>query len=96
MCCSKSRSRRASCSDVEEVTVDIGSSDPLGWPPEQLRSPDLLAFAGIEPAEVGFARTAGGGRSTRTHAAAKSVAVEMVSQRGRPAVAQLVVCLSFG
>lgn len=36
----------------EEVAVDIGFSDPLGWQPEQLRGPDLLAFAEIEPAEV--------------------------------------------
>jgi Nucleotidyl transferase AbiEii toxin, Type IV TA system len=36
----------------EEVTVDIGFSDPLKWKPEQIHGPDLLAFAGIEPIEV--------------------------------------------
>jgi hypothetical protein len=36
----------------EEVLVDVGFSDPLGWQPERLRGPDLLAFAGIDPAEV--------------------------------------------
>ncbi len=36
----------------EEVVVDIGFSDPLNWKPEQIRGPDLLAFAGIEPIEV--------------------------------------------
>ena len=32
--------------------VDIGFSDPLGWKPETIRAPDLLAFADIEPIEV--------------------------------------------
>jgi hypothetical protein len=36
----------------EEVLIDIGFSDPLAWNPEVLRGPPLLAFAGIEPAEV--------------------------------------------
>ena len=36
----------------EEVMVDIGFSDPLGWKPETIRAPDLLAFADIEPIEV--------------------------------------------
>ena len=36
----------------EEVMVDIGFSDPLGWTPETIRTPDLLAFADIEPIEV--------------------------------------------
>lgn len=36
----------------EEVLVDVGFSDPLGWQPERLRGPDLLSFAGIEPVEV--------------------------------------------
>jgi predicted nucleotidyltransferase component of viral defense system len=36
----------------EEVLLDVGFSDPLGWQPERLRAPDLLSFAGIAPAEV--------------------------------------------
>ena len=36
----------------EEVMVDIGFSDPLGWKPETIRAPDLLTFADIEPIEV--------------------------------------------
>lgn len=36
----------------EEVLVDVGFSDPLGWQPERLRGPALLSFAGMEPAEV--------------------------------------------
>ena len=36
----------------EQVTVDIGFSDALGWQPERLQVPDLLSFAGIEPIEV--------------------------------------------
>jgi hypothetical protein len=36
----------------EEVMVDIGFSDPLKWKPDQIRGPDLLAFADIEPTEV--------------------------------------------
>ena len=36
----------------ENVVVDVGFSDPLGWPPDLVRAPDLLAFAGIEPAVV--------------------------------------------
>lgn len=36
----------------EEVLVDIGFSDPLGWQPERLRGSDLLAFADIDPVEV--------------------------------------------
>jgi hypothetical protein len=36
----------------EEVMVDIGFSDPLGWTSETIRAPDLLAFADIEPIEV--------------------------------------------
>lgn len=32
--------------------VDIGFSDPLGWKPETIRGPDLLAFADIKPIEV--------------------------------------------
>jgi hypothetical protein len=36
----------------EEVLIDIGFSDPLGWAPEMLRGPDLLGFADIEPVEV--------------------------------------------
>jgi predicted nucleotidyltransferase component of viral defense system len=36
----------------ENVVVDIGFSDPLGWAPERVRGSDLLAFAGIEPVEV--------------------------------------------
>ena len=36
----------------EEVMVDVGFSDPLGWKPEMIRGPDLLAFADIEPIEV--------------------------------------------
>lgn len=36
----------------EEVLIDIGFSDPLGWQPDQIRGSDLLAFADIEPIEV--------------------------------------------
>jgi hypothetical protein len=36
----------------EQVTLDIGFSDALGWQPERLRVPDLLSFAGIEAIEV--------------------------------------------
>ncbi len=36
----------------DEVNIDVGFSDPLQWEPEHLRSPDLLGFAEIEPAEV--------------------------------------------
>lgn len=36
----------------EEVMVDVGFSDPLGWKPETIRGPDLLAFADVEPIEV--------------------------------------------
>jgi predicted nucleotidyltransferase component of viral defense system len=36
----------------EEVLVDIGFSDPLGWDPEPIRGSDLLGFADIKPIEV--------------------------------------------
>jgi predicted nucleotidyltransferase component of viral defense system len=36
----------------ENVVVDVGFADPLGWDPDLIRGPDLLAFAGIEPVEV--------------------------------------------
>lgn len=36
----------------ENVVVDIGFSDPLGWAPELVRGSDLLAFAGVEPVEI--------------------------------------------
>lgn len=36
----------------ENIVVDIGFSDPLGWAPERVLGSDLLAFAGIEPVEV--------------------------------------------
>lgn len=36
----------------EEVLVDVGFSDPLGWEPEPLRGSDVLAFADIKPIEV--------------------------------------------
>ena len=36
----------------EEVTVDIGFSDPLLWQPEPVSGPDLLTFAEIQPAEA--------------------------------------------
>lgn len=36
----------------EEVLIDIGFSDPLGWQPDRVRGSDLLAFADIEPIEV--------------------------------------------
>ena len=36
----------------ENVVVDMGFSDPLGWDPHLIRGSDLLAFAGIEPVEV--------------------------------------------
>lgn len=36
----------------EDVLMDIGFSDPLGWQPERVRGSDLLAFADIEPIEV--------------------------------------------
>jgi hypothetical protein len=36
----------------ENVIVDMGFSDPLGWAPEVVCGTDLLAFADIEPVEV--------------------------------------------
>jgi hypothetical protein len=36
----------------ENVIVDMGFFDPLGWAPEVVRGTDLLAFAEIEPVEV--------------------------------------------
>lgn len=36
----------------EEVLVDVGFSDPLGWQPERLKGRDLLSFVGIEPVEI--------------------------------------------
>lgn len=62
----------------EEVRADVGFTDPLRWRPERLRGTDLLAFAGIEPAEVpalpleqqvaekvhAYTRTYGGGQAS--------------------------------
>jgi predicted nucleotidyltransferase component of viral defense system len=36
----------------ENVVVDMGFSDPLGWTPERVRGSDLLEFAGIAPVDV--------------------------------------------
>lgn len=36
----------------ENVIVDVGFGDPLGWQPDLLRGSDLLAFAGIDPIVV--------------------------------------------
>jgi len=36
----------------ENVIVDMGFSDPLGWAPELVLGTDLLAFADIEPVQV--------------------------------------------
>lgn len=36
----------------EDVIVDIGFSNPLGWPPELVTGSDVLTFAGIEPIQV--------------------------------------------
>lgn len=36
----------------DEVIVDVAFSDPLGWDPELLSGPDLLGFAGLDPAMV--------------------------------------------
>jgi hypothetical protein len=36
----------------ENVVVDTGFTDPLGWDPDLVRGSDLLAFAGIAPVEV--------------------------------------------
>jgi hypothetical protein len=36
----------------DDVIVDVGFSDSLGWKPESIRTPDLLAFAEIAPIEV--------------------------------------------
>lgn len=36
----------------ENVAVDIGFFDPLGWAPDLVRGSDLLQFAGIDPVEV--------------------------------------------
>ena len=36
----------------ENVIVDTGFSDPLGWDPELVRGTDLLAFADVEPVVV--------------------------------------------
>jgi predicted nucleotidyltransferase component of viral defense system len=38
--------------EFDTVKVDLGFSDPLTVNPEQLRGPDLLAFANLEPATV--------------------------------------------
>lgn len=65
----------------EEVIMDVGFLDPLGWRPETIHGSDLLYFAGLEPVEVpalpleqhvaekvhAYTRTYGGGRaSSRT------------------------------
>lgn len=63
----------------DEVTVDVAFSDPLGWEPELLSGPDLLGFAGLDPAVVpvvpleqqvaekvhAYTRSYGGRRSSR-------------------------------
>lgn len=36
----------------EDVLIDIGFSDPLGWQPDRVRGSNLLAFADIKPIEV--------------------------------------------
>lgn len=36
----------------EQVSIDIGFSDALGWQPEPIHGPDLLSFADLEPVEV--------------------------------------------
>lgn len=36
----------------EELTMDVGFSDPLRWQPDIRRGQDFLRFAGIEPVEV--------------------------------------------
>jgi nucleotidyltransferase AbiEii toxin of type IV toxin-antitoxin system len=36
----------------EDVIVDVGFADPLGWEPERMPGTDLLGFAGIPPIEV--------------------------------------------
>jgi hypothetical protein len=51
----------------EEVMVDIGFSDPLGWTPETIRAPDLLAFADIEPIEVPIPRSNNTSRRRSTY-----------------------------
>ncbi len=64
----------------ENVLVDMGFSDPLGWAPELLQGTDLLAFADIERVRVpvvpleqqvaekvhAYTRTYGGKPSSRT------------------------------
>ncbi len=36
----------------EEVSIDVGFSDPLRWRPETLPGPDLLSFADIPPVQI--------------------------------------------
>lgn len=38
--------------EFQRTKIDVGFSDPLGWKPDRLRGPDLLAFAEMEPVEV--------------------------------------------
>jgi hypothetical protein len=40
----------------DDVIVDVAFSDPLGWEPESIRAPELLAFADIAPVEVPLLR----------------------------------------
>lgn len=38
--------------EFQRIKIDVGFSDPLGWKPDRLRGPNLLAFAELEPVEV--------------------------------------------
>jgi len=38
--------------EFQRIKTDVGFSDPLGWKPDRLRGPNLLAFAEMEPVEV--------------------------------------------
>jgi predicted nucleotidyltransferase component of viral defense system len=77
----------------ENVAVDIGFSDPLGWAPEWVHGSDLLAFAGIEPVEVpvvpieqqvaekvhAYTRTYGGQPSSRARDLVDLVLIEQTT-----------------
>lgn len=38
--------------EFQRIKIDVAFADPLGWKPDRLRGPNLLAFAELEPVEV--------------------------------------------